>query len=200
MTRLLMISGSLRRDSLNSRLLEHLRPRLEPHCTLDLLAPQQVQLPLFDQDREHEAELVTQVSALHARIAACDGVLVASPEYNGQPPAYLKNLVDWVSRMGYIDGHSASPFCDRPVLLCSASTGWSGGAVAMPHARALFAYVGALVIGDTVSIPYADQACNDGPGFDFDPYYDARLDAATQRLLTQARHFHHQRTRAPETP
>jgi chromate reductase len=199
MTRLLLISGSLRRDSLNSRLLQHLRPRLAGHATVDLLEPQQVQLPLFDQDREHDADLLAPLSALHARIAASDGVIVASPEYNGQPSAYLKNLVDWVSRMGCIDGHSASPFCDRPLLLCSASTGWSGGAVAMPHARALFAYVGALVIGDAVSIPYADQAWDPDLGFAFDPYYETRLDAATQRLLTQARHFHQQRTSALET-
>lgn len=199
MTRLLLLSGSLRRDSLNTRLLQHLHPRLARHCTIDLLEPRQVQLPLFDQDHEHDADLFAHVSALHARIAASDGVLVASPEYNGQPPAYLKNLVDWVSRLGYIDGHSASPFCDRPVLLCSASTGWSGGAVAMPHARALFGYVGALVIGDTVPIPHADQAWQDDTGFAFHPHYEERLDAATQRLVTQARHFHHQRTRAQET-
>ena len=199
MTRLLLLSASLRRDSLNTRLLQHLQTGLQAHCVPDLLLPQQVALPLFDQDLEHEPALVQQVRTLHARIAACDGVLVASPEYNGQPPAYLKNLVDWVSRLGYIDGHSASPFCDRPLLLCSASTGWSGGAVAMPHARALFGYVGALVIGDSVSIPYADQAWDDLLGFQFDPYYETRLDAATQRLLGQARHFQQQRQRTPET-
>jgi hypothetical protein len=51
-------------------------------------------------------------------------------------PAASAYIVAWVSRLAHVDGRFDNPFCDHPLLLCSASTGRSGGAIAMPHARA----------------------------------------------------------------
>ncbi len=191
MTRLLLISGSLRRDSFNTRLLHHVSRHLVGHCTVDFLDPSEVSLPLFDQDLELTPTVVKQVADLHRRIAGSDGLIVSSPEYNGQLPPYLKNLVDWVSRMGYIDASFGNAFCDRPVLLCSASTGWSGGSGAIPSARALFGYVGALVIGDTVCVPYAQQGWTDEAGFLFDQPFEDRISAACQRVLALVNSNHH---------
>ena len=50
-----------------------------------------------------------------------------------------------------------SAFADRPLLLCSASTGWSGGSVAIPSHRALFGYVGAICYGETLCLPHAGE-------------------------------------------
>jgi NAD(P)H-dependent FMN reductase len=186
MARVLLISGSLRADSLNTRLLRHLAERLSGRCEVDLLLPQQVELPLFDQDLEGDPDVVAQVAALHRRVSNHDALIVASPEYNGQLTPYLKNLVDWVSRLAYVDRRFGPAFCDRPVLLCSASTGSSGGSVAVPHARALFGYVGALVVGDTVCIPHAERAWVAELGFAFDDGQAARIDAALARVLALA--------------
>lgn len=188
MSTLLMVSGSLRRDSLNARLLTELAERLDPAVTVDVLAPPSVGLPLFDQDQENDPCLRDRLAAIHARFLACDGIVVASPEYNGQPSAYLKNLVDWVSRLAYIDHAFANPFRDKPVLLCSASTGWSGGAVAIPSARALFGYVGSVVLGDTICIPHADQAWT-GDGFALDPFFDEQISEALAHLVRQSTAF-----------
>jgi NAD(P)H-dependent FMN reductase len=190
MTRILLIGGSLRRDSLNTRLLKHLAGRLRPRCTVDLLLPRDVELPLFDQDLEGDGAVMDRVAALHRRISEHDGFIVATPEYNGQMTAYLKNLVDWVSRLAYVRSGFAPPFCDSPVLLCSASTGSSGGSVAIPHARALFGYVGASVLGDTVCVPFADQAWNAQLGFLFDDALEQRIDQATHRLVNLAKALH----------
>ena len=186
MTRLLLIGGSLRRDSLNTRLLQHLAQRLEPRCAVELLLPSDVMLPLFDQDLESDPAVMDCVATLHRHISDHDGFIVASPEYNGQITAYLKNLVDWVSRVAYVRDGFAPPFCDRPVLLCSASTGRSGGSVAIPHARALFGYVGALVLGDTVCVPFADQAWDPQEGFLFGDAFEQRINQATDRLIALA--------------
>src|ERR1022692_2053841 len=153
MIQILLLSGSLRRESLNTRLLQDLALRLEGRCVIDMLEPQHVNLPLFDQDLETNPVMINHVAELHGRFLSSHGIVVASPEYNGQPTPYLKNLIDWVSRLAYIDTNFDNPFCDRPLLMCSASTGQSGGAIAMPHARALFGYVGCLVQGDTISVP-----------------------------------------------
>jgi NAD(P)H-dependent FMN reductase len=71
---------------------------------------------------------------------------------------YLKNLVDWVSRLPWRDPAAPNAFADKPVLLAAASPGWSGGAVAIPATRALFGYCGAMVFGEAITVPYADRA------------------------------------------
>jgi chromate reductase len=184
--RLLLLSGSLREDSFHSRLLGHLAPRLAAACRLDQPAAEALRLPLFDQDLEHDARVIARVAALHARVAASDGLVVASPEHNGLPSAALKNVVDWISRLPHVDACFGNAFLDRPVLLCSASTGWSGGAVAIPHARALFGHVGAVVLGDVLTLPYIAQTWT-GAGFDFDPLLEMQIDDTLARIVALAK-------------
>lgn len=187
---LLLVAGSQRVESYNARLLTDLSVRLQGCCTVDLLAPEQVDLPLFNQDLETDPDVVARVAAVHRRFAASHGLIVATPEYNGQLPPYLKNLVDWVSRLAYIEAGWPNAFVDRPVLLCSASTGWSGGALAIPPARALFGYVGCVVIGDTISVPHASRAWT-GDGYAFDDVVDDQVNSALARILRLATDFAH---------
>jgi NAD(P)H-dependent FMN reductase len=156
--------------------------RLKGRCRIDILEPADVDLPLFNQELEDKPEVIDRIAALHQRFKASDGIVVACPEYNGQLTPYLMNIVDWVSRLPHIDCRFDNPFCDRPLLLCSASTGRSGGAIAMPHARALFGYVGCLIIGDSICVSYADQAWT-GNGYVFDPFFDEQIDGTTDRFL-----------------
>jgi chromate reductase, NAD(P)H dehydrogenase (quinone) len=194
MTRLLLACGSLREGSLNSRLLSHLAARADGRCTIDRLVPSEVELPLFNQDLEADPTIRARVARLCERVEASDGLLVASPEHNGNVSAFLKNLVDWLSRLPHVDTRFANPFRGRPLLLCSASTGWSGGGVAIPNARALFGYVGCMVLGDTICIPYADQAWS-GNGFAFDPFFAAHIAESMEHLLHQGALFHQSRGR-----
>jgi len=186
--RLLLVGGSQRAESLNTRLLDNLACRLNRRCDVDRLLPSQVDLPLFNQDLETQPDVLARVSSVHGRFSASHGLIVATPEYNGQLPPYLKNLIDWVSRLPYIDPSQANPFIDRPVLLCSASTGWSGGTLAIPHARALFGYVGGVVIGDTICVPQASQIWT-SEGYAFGPAFDAQIDAALARIARLALEF-----------
>ena len=188
MTTLLLVPGSQRHESFNARLLRYLGRSLEGRCELDMLEPHQVDLPIFDQDLESNAAVSNRIAMIHRRFLASDGIIVASPEYNGQPTPYLKNIIDWVSRLAHIDSRFDNPFRDRPLLLCSASTGWSGGSVAMPHARALFEYVGCRVIADAISVPHADQAWT-GDTYMFDPFFDAEIDATAGQVLQLAQAF-----------
>jgi chromate reductase len=182
MKKLLFVSGSQRRGSLNSGLLKNVAHRLEGRCSIDMLEPAEVDLPLFNQELEDKPAVIDRVGGLHRRFMACDGLVVASPEYNGQLTPYLMNMIDWLSRLTYIDSRFDNPFLDRPLLLCSASTGRSGGALAIPHARALFGYVGCLIIGDSICVPYADQAWMGGE-YIFAPFFDDQIDASADRFL-----------------
>src|SRR3954447_1346166 len=93
--KILGIVGSLRRDSYNAMLM---RAAAE-------LAPAEVELVVFDSlagipafDEDLEDSLDPAVIAFKEAIAAADGVLIATPEYNGSIPGFLKNALDWVSR------------------------------------------------------------------------------------------------------
>jgi chromate reductase, NAD(P)H dehydrogenase (quinone) len=183
-TTLLFVSGSQRCGSFNSRLLRNVAQRLEGRCRIDMLVPADIDLPLFNQELEDTPEVIDRVAALHRRFKSSDGIVVASPEYNGQPTPYLVNIVAWVSRLAHVDNRFDNPFHGHPLMLCSASTGRSGGALAMPHARALFAYVGSLIAGDAICVPYADQAWT-GSGYVFDPFFDEQIDATTENFLQQ---------------
>jgi chromate reductase, NAD(P)H dehydrogenase (quinone) len=186
--RILMWSGSQRKDSLNTQLLEQLALDIPAAFQIERLEDVAVQLPLFDQDLEAQPAPLQLALRLHAQVSRCDAIVLASPEYNGQVTPYLKNTVDWMSRLPYLDPNLGNPFLDRPVLLCSASPSWSGGAGGLAHARSLFAYVGAMVLGDTVSVPFADQCASDW-GFVWDPAVQERAMFSLSRLLQQATYF-----------
>ena len=191
--RILLWSGSQRKNSLNSQLLEQLALEIPASFDVERLHSAALQLPLFDQDLEAQPEPLRHSLHLHSQVLRCDAIILASPEYNGQVTPYLKNTVDWMSRLPYLDVNLGNPFLDRPVLLCSASPSWSGGSGGLAHARSLFAYVGAMVLGDTVSVPFADQCASDW-GFVWDPAVQERAMFSLSRLLQQATYFKSHRT------
>jgi len=96
---------------------------LKDHVQVDLVAPGEIELPLFNQDLENDPEVQSRVLAAHARLMRADAFVIASPEYNGMLTPYLKNLIDWVSRMQIIKAETANAFADKPTLVCAVSTG-----------------------------------------------------------------------------
>ena len=96
--RLIGLSGSLRQGSLNTKLL-HEAQRLCPEG-VELIAASIRGIPLYDGDVEHDEGIPETVSALKELIAASDGLVLISPEYNNSIPGVFKNAIDWMSRPG----------------------------------------------------------------------------------------------------
>src|SRR5437016_14181852 len=95
MTKVLGISGSLRRGSYDSARLRA-APRLMPEdSTLDIASLRGI--PLYDGDVEAQG-IPASVSQLKEAIIAADGVLLVTPEYNNSIPGVFKNAIDWLSR------------------------------------------------------------------------------------------------------
>jgi chromate reductase len=92
---ILGISGSLRKASLNTAALRACNDLLPQGMSLRITSIGD--LPLFNQD-VFDAGIPEPARRLRAEIAAADGVLIASPEYNFSVSAALKNAVDWASR------------------------------------------------------------------------------------------------------
>lgn len=126
MTTILGLSGSLRRASLNTGLLRAAVEVAPPGVTLD---PGEIRdIPLYDGDREAAEGIPAAVSALTERLAAADGLLLVSPEYNGGVPGVLKNALDWMSR-----GPGLAVLRGKPVAVIGASPGAFGATHAQLH-------------------------------------------------------------------
>ena len=96
----LCLAGSLRRASWNRRLLHAATLVAPPGLTLSVFDALS-SVPLFDEDAEQrEPAGPAGVQALRTAIAAADGLIVATPEYNHAMPGVLKNALDWLSREG----------------------------------------------------------------------------------------------------
>ena len=121
----LALSGSLRADSLNTRLLRE-AVRLAPGCTFECWERLD-DLPHFSPERDTEPP-PEPVAELRDRIRAADALLVCTPEYIHAMPAVLKNLLEWVV--------SSGACVDKPAAAWSASPSLEGGA----RARASLAH------------------------------------------------------------
>src|SRR5919198_2390396 len=134
--RILGLSGSLRRASHNTSLLRAAAMSLPPGVELDLYDGLD-DLPHYNADIDGEPA-PEPVARLREAIAAADGVLIATPEFNGSIPGALKNALDWASR----------PFLDnalrgKPVAVLGASTGMFGAGGAEGQGRKVLRAIGA---------------------------------------------------------
>lgn len=116
------VIGSLRRGSYNGMLLRWAADHAPERLVVDI-ADDTIRLPLFDEDLETDG-LPDEVVALHDRIRAADGIVIATPEYNFGVPGPVKNWLDWASRPV-----RRSPLGGKPILLMGASSGRTGGTV-----------------------------------------------------------------------
>ena len=174
---ILGLSGSLRRDSHNTRLLAGVRK----------LLPSGVELVLFDQlgaigpyseDDEHEAP--PAVVALRAAIVRADALLVATPEYNASIPGALKNAFDWISRP-----LATTPLRDKPAAVVGASTGLFGAVWAQAETRKVLSTIGARVVDRELPIGQAEEALG-ADGLPLDPGAVEQLSATLDELLELA--------------
>ena len=95
MVKLIGLSGSLRRASFNSALLRAAADLVPEGSELTLGSIRDI--PLYDGDVEAENGIPLPVTTLKDAIAAADGLLLVTPEYNNSIPGVFKNAIDWLS-------------------------------------------------------------------------------------------------------
>jgi chromate reductase len=156
--KILAFAGSARSASWNKMLVKILAEGArEAGGDVTLIDLRDFPIPLYDGDDEAENGVPTKVRELRALISACDGLLLASPEYNGSVTPLLKNALDWCSRP--VDGEDGlAPYRGKTVALASASLSPFGGIRSVSHLRGIFNKMGALVLADEVLVPAAHQA------------------------------------------
>ncbi len=114
---LLGISGALRADSTNTKLLKEAGRHWGGAFALD-----EIRFPLIDADNQDRDGIPDAVLRVTDQIARAEAVIISTPEYNQSLSGVLKNALDWISRT------PAKPWADKPVALMSAAAGRSGGA------------------------------------------------------------------------
>jgi chromate reductase, NAD(P)H dehydrogenase (quinone) len=161
------ISGSLRRDSHNTRLLRAAAETLPSGVEL-VIFDGLAELPPFNEDAD--AEPVDEpVDRVRRAIADADAVLIATPEYNASVPGVLKNAIDWASRP-----FPDNSLRDKPVAVIGASTGLFGAVWAQADLRKVLHHAGARVVDRELPVGLADHAF-DGDGSLADPDQERRL-------------------------
>jgi chromate reductase len=148
--RILGITGSLRRESHNRRLLLEAAELLPAGVELALFDGLKA-VPPYDEDDDIEP-VHDAVAALREAIDGADALLIATPEYNGSVPGQLKNAIDWASRP-----RGAAALLGKPVAVIGASTGSFGGVWAQAEVRKILGTAGARVVQNEHAVPRAHE-------------------------------------------
>jgi chromate reductase len=174
--RLLAISGSLRRQSYNSALLD--AAAAECGREIDFVFWSELdEIPAYDEDLDEPLA----VTRLKAEIEQADAMLFATPEYNASVPGALKNALDWVSRP-----FDANPLRGKPVAVVGASQGIFGAAWAQAELRKILRTIGARVEDHELLVGHAQRAFT-AEGRLRDPQHAAALIEVLGALLQRSR-------------
>ena len=121
MTRILGISGSLRKASFNTALMRTAQGLMPEGATLE--EGSIADIPLYNADEEAATGIPPAVEQLKEQMAGADGVLLFTPEYNNSIPGVFKNAIDWTSRPA---SDIERIFGGKPVAVLGASPGGFG--------------------------------------------------------------------------
>ncbi len=151
--KIILLPGSLRKDSLNKKLLNVVRTLLPSEHDVEFVDLQPLALPVYDGDVE-ASQFPAAVNTLGDKIKQAQALVICSPEYNGSISSPLKNTLDWLSRL------KPHPIGSKPTLLMSASPGALGGIRGLLHTRVPLDSLGAFVYPQTFGLSKAHEAFN----------------------------------------
>ncbi len=143
-------------------------------------------LPIMDQDLEVEKGVPENAFKLARLIAAHEGLLIASPEYNSSIPPLLKNTIDWVSRIHKDGGRPFKPYAGKIAALCSSSDGNFAGARGLYHLRSVLMNCGVEIITPQCSVPRAQDAFDEDGQFK-DEHLRRRMETVVRTLIERAK-------------
>lgn len=179
--KVLGISGSLRADSHNSRLLESASRVLPGDAELEVYTGLR-DLPHYDQDLDDIDNPEAAVASLRSAIVDADAVLFVTPEYNGSIPGVLKNAVDWASRPA-----GKAPLRGKPAVAISSSPGQFGGVWAQADLRRVLSITGARVVDAEFAVAKVHDVREANEGDPLAADQEAALAELLETLVEEAR-------------
>ncbi len=157
MTKIIIIPGSTREDSVNAKLGEAIRLKLiELGAEADLISLANYPMSIFNQDDEAENGVLESAKELASHITDYQGVVLINPEYNGSLTPLLKNTLDWLSR-----DVGEKVYQNRIFALAACSPGALGGIRGLSHLRDILVSVVADTITPQLAVGGAGDAFAD---------------------------------------
>ena len=169
--RILAISGSLRGDSHNTRLLRLAAERAPAGVQVELWDGLR-SIPPYDEDEDAGRGPVA-VARMREAIANADALLFATPEYNSSIPGVLKNAIDWASRP-----RADAALAGKPAGVVGATTGSFGAVWAQAELRKVLAATGMRVVEGEVPVGHAHTRFHDDGRLN-----DADIDASVREVV-----------------
>jgi len=180
--KILCFAGSLRRDSLNKKLVKQaaaIAEKLGAEITcIDL---KDYPMPFYDGDVEAESGLPENALKIKQLMKSHDAFLIASPEYNSSISGVLKNTIDWASRPEK-DEKPLACFSGKVAALMAASPGPFGGMRGLVILRMLLSNIGVVVVPEQLAIGKANDAF-DQEGKLTDEKNSQSLERSVQRVF-----------------
>ena len=143
MKKVVLIVGSLRKESINLQLAKLAEEMLKDKARVSIL--QYADLPFMNQDIEFPTP--ASVARVRHEVLAADGIWIFSPEYNYQIPGVLKNLLDWLSRPLIPNDWERGSAVKGKAVTISGVAGRSGAAGVRKHLSALLEVMSMNLIG-----------------------------------------------------
>jgi NAD(P)H-dependent FMN reductase len=176
--RLLVFAGSNRAGAYSGRTADVAQKELAMQgAEVTRISLADYPLPILDEDLEKDKGVPENALKLARQIAAHDGILIATPEYNGSIPPLLKNTIDWVSRVRRDGGRAVRPLAGKVAGLCSSSNGHFAGIRCINHLRAVLVRCQMEVVAPECSVPDGAEAFDESGNF-----RDERLSKSMEHL------------------
>lgn len=157
--KVLAFVGSIRRDSMNRKLLRVAAAGAqEAGAAVTLLDLADYPLPIYDGDLEAAEGIPKNAHKLKDLFLQHHALLIACPEYNSSITPLLKNTIDWVSRPRDADGGPLGCFKGKTAGLVAASGGNLGGLRGLVHVRAILSNIAVLVVPEQFALAKGDTA------------------------------------------
>ena len=145
MSYILATAGSNSSTSINFQLVKYTVSLLDTRET-ELLELAKKEFPMYGEDLEKARGIPEEITRLKARIQNSSGIILSVNEHNGNPSAFFKNILDWLSRT------ERRFFADLPVLLMSVSGGKRGASSSRGVVEQMIPRFGGRVVA-TFSLP-----------------------------------------------
>jgi NAD(P)H-dependent FMN reductase len=160
--KILIIPGSLRTGSRNAKLAAAAADAfVQAGVDVTRISLGDFPLPIYDGDLQAKSGVPKNAINIKRMIAAHQGVLLVTPEYNSSVPALVKNSIDWVSRVQDPSESRGQVFRERAFAIASASAGRLGGTRALAALRLILSACHATVIPNQLALSFADDAYDD---------------------------------------
>lgn len=152
--KILAFAGSLRKHSFNKRVLKTaVKGAEKAGAEVTYIDLRDYPMPIYNPDDHEENGFDENALKFQGLLTRHDGLLIASPEYNGSLPAALKNAIDWASRLS--DRYNRSDvFPGKVAAMMTASPGSFGGVRSLAHLRGVLTSVGVNVLPAEIAVAF----------------------------------------------